>query len=151
VPDLTLLENVLVVGALVQRDGPALRQQARELLRALGVDALADRLPAQLSGGEQQRGALARALVNAPAVLFADEPTGALDSSTGARLLACLDQVHAAGQTIVLATHDLAAARRADRVVLMRDGALVDELGLCGVRAEDRDPVLRDWLARRGW
>lgn len=151
VPDLTLLENVLVVGALVAHDRRELRGRAEALLDALGVGALADRLPAQLSGGEQQRGALARAVVNAPAVLFADEPTGALDSTSGAALLALLERLHAQGQTIVLATHDLAAARRADRVVFMRDGALVGELRLAELEPGTRERALREWLAREGW
>ncbi|MCK4451990.1 MAG: ATP-binding cassette domain-containing protein, partial [Anaerolineae bacterium] len=84
----------------------------------------------ELSGGQQQRAAIARALVNRPAVLLADEPTGNLDSRSGAEVLALLRRFHADGQTTVLVTHDAKVASFAGRVVFMRDGQLVDETRL---------------------
>jgi putative ABC transport system ATP-binding protein len=94
---------------------------------------LADRAhhyPAQLSGGEQQRVALARAFANAPRVLFADEPTGNLDSDTGERIIALIESLNRdAGSTVVLVTHDPALARRAGRIIRLSDGAVVDDSG----------------------
>ncbi len=128
-----------LVGALTAAQNVALPQRlARrapdpaEVARALAEVGLADRAghyPAQLSGGEQQRTALARALITRPAVLFADEPTGALDSTASAVVLRALRRlVDAYGQTVVMVTHDPVAAVAADRVLVLADGRLVDEI-----------------------
>jgi putative ABC transport system ATP-binding protein len=127
IPTLTALENITLPLAL------AGRQPDRELLDAVIVAlSLKDRLqhkPAQLSGGEQQRVACARALVARPAVVFADEPTGNLDSRSGAEVLGVLRRaVDELGQTIAMVTHDPIAAAHADRVLLLVDGRIVDEL-----------------------
>ena len=98
------------------------QRRATAMLERLGMAPRAGHRPNQLSGGEMQRTAIARALVTEPALLLADEPTGNLDSANGAALLALLEEVHAKGQTIVLVTHDAAIASRAQRVVRMRDG-----------------------------
>ena len=98
------------------------QRRATAMLERLGMAPRAGHRPNQLSGGEMQRTAIARALVTEPALLLADEPTGNLDSANGAALLALLEEVHANGQTIVLVTHDAAIASRAQRVVRMRDG-----------------------------
>jgi len=101
-----------------------------ELLEALDLADKDRAFPGELSGGQQQRAAIARALVNRPAVLLADEPTGNLDSRSGAEVLALLRRFHADGQTTVLVTHDAKVASFAGRVVFMRDGQLVDETRL---------------------
>lgn len=107
-------------------------ERADRILSDVGLAERATHRPAQLSGGEQQRVALARALVTKPAVVMADEPTGNLDSGTGAEILTLLRRTADSGQTIVLATHDRAIAGFADRVVRLTDGVLVDPAGASG-------------------
>lgn len=101
---------------------PERQRRAAAVLERLGMSARADHRPSQLSGGELQRTAIARALVTDPALLLADEPTGNLDSTNGAAVLGLLDELHVKGQTIVLVTHDAAIASHAQRIVRMRDG-----------------------------
>ncbi len=105
------------------------RREVRDVMAAVGLADRARHRPAQLSGGQQQRVAIARAMVTRPAVLFADEPTGALDSRSARSILDLLrSMVDGAGQSIVMVTHDPAAAARADRVLFLHDGRLVDQL-----------------------
>jgi len=101
-------------------------ERARSVLDRLGMGSRADHRPSQLSGGEMQRTAIARALVTEPALLLADEPTGNLDSANGEALLGVLEELHARGQTVVLVTHDAGIASHAQRVVRMRDGRVVN-------------------------
>jgi putative ABC transport system ATP-binding protein len=122
---LTALDNVTIPAQLGGATGTSAKSKAMDLLDRLGVADLANRYPAHLSGGERQRVAIARALVNDPALLLADEPTGALDSHAGDDVMRILDDLHRAGQTIVLVTHDLRIAEGfADRVELLVDGAI---------------------------
>jgi putative ABC transport system ATP-binding protein len=100
------------------------RRRAGELLEQVGIAEKADALPAQLSGGQRQRVAVARALANGPALLLADEPTGALDSHTGQEVLALFSELHAAGNTVLLVTHDPSVASLAERQVEIRDGVI---------------------------
>ena len=124
-PALTALDNVAAPLLPYQR-GRQLLDRASALLGAVGLGDRTDALPAELSGGEQQRVAIARALINDPPLLIADEPTGNLDSVTGASILDLLDDLHErAGTTIVVATHDQAVAQRCTRAVVIRDGRLV--------------------------
>lgn len=126
-PRLSALENVQV--PLVYAKVPA-AERALRATAALTDVGLADRLhhrPTQLSGGQQQRVAIARALVTRPRLLLADEPTGALDSETTGQILALLDDLHAAGITIVVVTHEAEVAVRANRVVVVRDGRIVSD------------------------
>ncbi len=130
-PELNVLENTLL-GPMIElswsgfhQKKVALRDRARQLLTDLG---LADRLkhrPAHLSGGERQRVAIARALMNHPRILFADEPTGNLDTETGQQIMDLLERLHRqSGQTVIMVTHDRTLARKADRVLLLKDGRL---------------------------
>jgi putative ABC transport system ATP-binding protein len=120
---MTALENVAVPLELAGA-ADALERAARELA-AVGLDERRDHYPAELSGGEQQRVALARALAPNPAILIADEPTGNLDETTGAEIIALMFKGHAErGTTLVLVTHDPLLARRCDRVVRMRSGRI---------------------------
>lgn len=106
------------------------RSRVREALRAVGLEGRMAHCPAQLSGGQMQRVALARALVNRPRVVLADEPTGALDSNTGAQIMALFGELNASGITIVLVTHNEEVARYANRILRFRDGRMIaDEPG----------------------
>jgi putative ABC transport system ATP-binding protein len=140
VPNLTVAGNVDLPGALAGRRRSETTSRRNELLGILGLGDKLARAPAELSGGEQQRVALARALVNDPAVLLADEPTGNLDSKSGAEVLDLIHALHHRGQAVVLVTHDHRVAATAQRVVAMRDGKIVDEAVMTGrprARAED--------------
>ncbi|MGH7713091.1 MAG: ABC transporter ATP-binding protein, partial [Gemmatimonadaceae bacterium] len=125
-PTLTALENVQV--PLELRGERNASSRATDLLERVGLADRVEHLPTQLSGGEQQRVALARAFANRPRILFADEPTGNLDGTTGERIVALLEELnHEAGSTIVLVTHDLALAQRARRLIRLRDGVVVED------------------------
>ena len=130
IPNLTVADNVDLPGLLAGHPPVEVAARREELLEALGLADKDRAFPGELSGGQQQRAAIARALVNRPAVLLADEPTGNLDSRSGAEVLALLRRFHADGQTTVLVTHDAKVASFAGRVVFMRDGQLVDETRL---------------------
>ena len=124
IPELTGEENVLLPARLPgTRNGAIAR--GRELIAGLGLEDAARRLPHELSGGEQQRLAVARALVHDPPLVLADEPTGNLDLESGAAVLALLRAAAGGGRAVVLATHDAAATAQADRVLYLRDGRLV--------------------------
>jgi putative ABC transport system ATP-binding protein len=121
--DLTVADNVLLPAQLAGASRRRARATAAELLARLGLDKHRDDYPARLSGGQRQRVAIARALVNSPELLLADEPTGALDTGTGQEIGRLLSELNAAGQTLVLVTHDPAlAARYAARAIQLVDG-----------------------------
>jgi putative ABC transport system ATP-binding protein len=121
--DLTVADNVVLPAQLAGMARGAAQRRAAELLGILGVDRHAGAYPGRLSGGERQRVAVARALMNRPALLLADEPTGALDTASGDDVRRLLNELHADGQTIVLVTHDLALAEAcATRTVQLLDG-----------------------------
>jgi putative ABC transport system ATP-binding protein len=127
VPSLTAEQNVLLPARLGRRRPERTRLQ--EVFDQVGLTGRERRRPAELSGGQQQRVAIARALLSRPEVIFADEPTGALDRSTGKEVLALLrEAVDEHGQTVVMVTHDPEAATWADRVLFLTDGRVVDEL-----------------------
>ncbi|MFG2698326.1 ABC transporter ATP-binding protein [Kitasatospora sp. NPDC048407] len=126
-PSLTVRQNVLLPQRLA--GGRQDRPRAEELLVRVGLGGFGGRRPGQLSGGQQQRVAIARALITEPEVVFADEPTGALDTRSAQEVLALLRQaVDGTGATVVMVTHDPVAASYADRVLFLSGGAIVDEL-----------------------
>jgi putative ABC transport system ATP-binding protein len=123
---LTALENVQVPLELRGESGAG--ERARELLGRVGLGDRLDHFPTQLSGGEQQRVAIARAFANAPRILFADEPTGNLDSDTGARIVELLESLNRESRTtIILVTHDHTLAGRAQRIIRLSDGAVISD------------------------
>jgi putative ABC transport system ATP-binding protein len=129
IPQLTVAENVET--PLLYEGAPPFEWRPRALaaLERVGLAARADHRPTELSGGEAQRAAIARALVTEPRLLLADEPTGNLDSATGEEIARLLDELHARGRTVVIVTHNEALARRAQRVVRLRDGRVESEEG----------------------
>ena len=127
IPVLSAVENVELPLLLIGVRAGRARAQAQEMLDRVGLGERNDHRPNELSGGEQQRVAIARALVTEPAIVWADEPTGNLDSQMAASVLQLLREVHAAGQTIVVVTHDAWIARSAWRLLRMQDGVIVDD------------------------
>ena len=129
IPTLTALENVQVPLELRGEVSTAeAARRARELLDRVGLEGRSHHFPTQLSGGEQQRVALARAFVNAPRILFADEPTGNLDGSTGARIVELIEELNRErGTTVVLVTHDASLAERTQRTIRLKDGHVIED------------------------
>ena len=125
---LSAAENVALPAVIDGRSPADQRARAMEILERVGIRVAADKVPSQLSGGEQQRVAIARALMNEPTVLLADEPTGNLDYRNGLEVMGLLSSLHDQGETIVLVTHDPTVAAYADRVVFLRDGQVADEV-----------------------
>jgi len=126
IPTLTALENVQV--PLELRGDRNAGPRARELLARVGLADRLDHFPTQLSGGEQQRVAIARAFVNAPRILFADEPTGNLDSDTGAKIVELIEELNrSSGSTVVIVTHDASLAARTNRIIRLSDGRVVED------------------------
>jgi len=137
-PRLSALENVALPGLFRGEDRATRRERARELLERVGLAGRDDHLPNELSGGQRQRVAIARALVNDPALLLADEPTGNLDTDTGRDVLDLFDELHAAGNTVVMVTHEPHVAERAERIVHLLDGRIERIEAVDGSSGEER-------------
>lgn len=125
-PRLTVLENVLLPQRYSNSPDAHAETRARQLLERIGLATRMDHRPGELSGGQLQRAAIARALLNQPALLLADEPTGNLDSKSAADVLNLLSELHAGGQTLVLVTHDPAVAAKAQRTIHLADGKVAE-------------------------
>lgn len=153
VPYLSVLENVLVPGYLLSGSKNSIRQRALHLLTQMELRDLCNRLPSQLSGGEQQRAAIARALINTPSLLLADEPTGSLNSAASRSVLNLLTHFHEQGQSILMVTHDIKSACRGQRILYFRDGAIIDQLKFSQTASDlsGREQVLTAWLLDKGW
>ena len=123
-PELSICENVMLPALLENRPKKKAKEQALALLERVGLAHRVLHRSGELSGGEQQRAAIARALINSPRLLLADEPTGNLDSVTGSGILDLFKEIHADGMTIVMVTHDRYVAGLADRTVELKDGLL---------------------------
>ena len=130
--ELTAQENVELPALLAGGSPRAARRRARQLLDQVGLGDRAGHLPSALSGGQRQRVAIARALANEPKAVLADEPTGNLDSAATLDVLRLFDDLHRAGITLIVVTHDERIAATADRLISMRDGAFTDQMRLCG-------------------
>ncbi|WP_286924220.1 MULTISPECIES: ABC transporter ATP-binding protein [Lysinibacillus] len=124
VPDMTLLENITLPGYIAKYPKKDVIKKAEMLLHKMGLEEQWNRLPSQTSGGQQQRAAIARALVNDPEILFADEPTGSLNYDHGVAILDILTDLNKKGQSVVMITHDIKAACRANRLIIIQDGKI---------------------------
>lgn len=155
VSNLTLRENITVTGYLNPKKTAAeIDKRADELLEQMGLSHIKDHLPSQCSGGEQQRCAVARAIIHEPALLFADEPTGALNKRNTTEVLDLLTALNAAGQSILMVTHDARAALRASRIIYISDGRVVSELTLSPydtAEEKHREAQVSAWLAAMEW
>lgn len=142
--NLTVLDNILLPAQLAGTKERIAQTRARELLNQLGIVETASAYPGRLSGGQRQRVAIARALINQPAVVLADEPTGALDSRSGEDVMDLLTQINRRGQTVMLVTHDAKlASAYASRIVSLRDGRIVDDAQLQAPSALESSELVR--------
>lgn len=153
--NMSVLDNVLASGLLVNKDKRGIVKRAKELLTQVGIDEKSwSKFPTQLSGGEAQRVGIVRAIINSPKIVFADEPTGALNSTSSDRVLDVFLNVNRNGQSIVLVTHDVKTALRGNRIIYLRDGVICGDLNL-GPYSEDknieRHEKLKHFLAEMGW
>ena len=153
--NMNVLDNVMTGALVTRKNSPELVTKVKELLKKVGIDEpLWKKYPNQLSGGECQRVGIVRAVVNEPKILFADEPTGALNSSSGQDVLDVFTQLHKNGQSIVMVTHDLKTALRGTRVIYLRDGGIVGEHRMPDYGSDDlgsRRRSLQDFLSEMGW
>lgn len=151
---MSILDNVLTAGLLVNKDKKALANRARELFNAVDIsEEIIHKFPTQISGGEAQRAGIVRALINSPEILFADEPTGALNSKSGLDVLDTLTSFNEQGQSVVMVTHDMRSARRGNRILYLKDGIVMGEcdLGKYAPNNEERHQKLSDFLTKMGW
>lgn len=155
VSNLTLFENVAVSGYLNKSKSAAeVRKRADKLLEQMSVAHIKDHLPTQVSGGEQQRCAVARAVINSPRVLFADEPTGALNRKNTTDVLDLLTELNNDGQSVLMVTHDMRAALRANRILYIEDGKIIGELSLPPYNPSEeksREAQVNAWLTSLEW
>ncbi len=151
---MSIMDNVLCAGLLVNKDKKELFMRAKKLFQAVDIsEETQKKFPAQISGGEAQRVGIVRALINAPEILFADEPTGALNSKTGLDVLDTLTKFNEQGQSVVMVTHDMRSARRGNRILYLKDGIILGEceLGKYVHGDASRHEKLSAFLKEMGW
>ena len=153
--NMNVIDNILTGALVVQKNSAELVKKTKSLLKSVGIgEDLWKKYPNQLSGGECQRVGIVRAVINQPKVLFADEPTGALDSSSGQAVLDVFTSLHKDGQSIVMVTHDIKTALRGNRVIYLRDGSVVGEYKMPLYGTDDvvaRRDSLQAFLNEMGW
>ena len=162
---MSAMDNVMISGLLKSKNRRELASRAKELLAKVEINERDSRkFPTQLSGGQQQRVAVVRGVINKPEVLFADEPTGALNSQNTTNVLDILSELNGEGQSIVMVTHTVAAAERGNRIIYLADGVIADECDLgsyIGDYKDEQNPYreqaierhrkLKDFLQEQGW
>ncbi|MCL2200253.1 MAG: ABC transporter ATP-binding protein [Defluviitaleaceae bacterium] len=152
--NMSILDNILACGLLVSKNRKDVVKRAKQILTRLNLDeTIWRKFPSQVSGGEGQRAGIARALINNPKIVFADEPTGALNSANGKAVLDALTEVNRQGQSVVMVTHDVNSARRGNRILYIRDGVIFGECVLDVYKDDEseRSIKLKDFLTEMGW
>lgn len=155
VSNLTLFENIAVAGyAGESKNIKDIQEKTMKWLQQMNIDGVKNHLPSQVSGGEAQRAAIARAMINNPQLIFGDEPTGALNKSSSEEVLNLLTGFNKNGQSILMVTHDIKAAIRGNRILYLEDGKILDELDLAAYQednAKTREAKVNDWLTALQW
>lgn len=153
-PDLTIYENVTYVAIYNKKNKKEVIERSNKLLKDLDLYEHKEKYPSEVSGGMQQRTAIARSVINNPKIIFGDEPTGALNSSTGKVVLDILSDMNNEGQSIVMVTHDMKTALRANRILYIKDGRIDGELNLGKYTEEninERKERLQGFLEEKSW
>lgn len=152
---MTVFDNIMTGALVAQKNSPELIKKVESLLHKVGIaEEMWKKYPNQLSGGECQRVGIVRAVINEPKILFADEPTGSLNSASGADVLDIFTELHQKGQSIVMVTHDLKTALRGSRVLFLRDGAVTGDYEMPPYGTDDltaRRDHLQAFLDKMGW
>ena len=154
VENLSIMDNAISTGMLTGQKQKCLVKKASDLFSRVGLEEnLYKKFPAQLSGGEAQRAAVVRAVINDPMVVFADEPTGALNSAGVKAVLDILTDINEEGQSVVMVTHDMKSARRGNRILYIQDGGIIGEcnLGRYVTGDKERHEKVRKFLGEMGW
>ena len=154
VDSMSVMDNVISTGMLIGQKQKELKGKAMELFEKMGIsEELTRKFPAQISGGEAQRSAVVRALINDPDIVFADEPTGALNSAGVKSVLDVLTNINNAGQSVVMVTHDIKSVRRGNRIIYLQDGGIMGEceLGKYVSGDKERHEKVRKFLEGMGW
>lgn len=155
VSNLTLFENIAVPGYLNKdKSSSEVKARTEKLLDQMNISHIKTHLPSQVSGGEQQRCTIARAVINSPKLLFADEPTGALNRRNTTEVLNLLTELNQSGQSILMVTHDMRAALRATRILYIEDGKIIGELSLPPYNPDEeksRETQVNAWLSSMEW
>ena len=154
IPDLTVYENIISPSYGTKLEKMEIHNRVEELLDKLEMKEHSKKYPNQLSGGQKQRVAICRALMNQPEMLFADEPTGALNSTQGQNVLDIFTKINEEGQSVVMVTHDLKAALRGNRILYLKDGRIAGELRIepyCNDNIEERENCVYNFLKENGF
>ncbi|QVK17600.1 ABC transporter ATP-binding protein [Mycoplasmatota bacterium] len=152
--DFTVYENVIITGYLGSKNRKKVHSKTDELLKNVDMTEHRTKYPSQLSGGQKQRVSIARSLINNPDIVFADEPTGALNAKQSKHALDLLSNINDAGQTILMVTHDIKAACRGNRILYIKDGKIDGELNLDQFivdSLEEREKQIFDFIMSKGW
>ena len=154
IPDLTIYENILSPTYKTKHNRESVNKRIETFLEQMELSEHQKKYPSQLSGGQRQRAAICRALINQPDILFADEPTGSLNSSQGENVLDLLSEIHRFGQTVVMVTHDMKAALRGNRIIYLKDGRIDGDFRLDTYdknTVKERESAVYTFLKERGW
>lgn len=153
--NLNLIDNIMLPASRLKKrksSGKEIGHRARVLMRKMGVEELAQRKTTEVSGGQLQRACICRSMINQPKILFADEPTGALNQNAAQEVMEEFTRLNQEGATILIVTHDSKIAARCGRILYLLDGSIKGELSLVGMpKGKEREGRVNQWLAGMGW